>query len=126
MSSAARFTLDEGGGSVEFSGLRESGLTHAVALHTPSGRLEIVPVEIMGAKLIEWRNAADPGTATEIFVYILETSRTAEILSDPAFISRIEACCPVLLAVGSEEDADLIAEALRGHLARLNASHGRH
>jgi hypothetical protein len=31
-----------------------------------------------------------------------------------------------VFAGGCEEDADLVAEALRGHLARLNASHGRH
>jgi hypothetical protein len=101
----------------------ESFATHCVALYTPTGEIKIEPIERANNIVLEWRqHPAPPGAAVTFNIYLLSAGRTREALDDPHMIARLESCAPMLLAVESEEDADLVAEELRGHLARLHAT----
>lgn len=109
---------------LDFSG---AVATHVVARHTPTGELRIEPIERVNQIVLDWRRRpAPPGTAVTWNIYPLSDGRAQEALDDPEMVTRLESCEPLLFAVETAEDAELLAEALRDHLARMNAAHGRH
>jgi hypothetical protein len=104
--------------------LRDSGATHIVALFTPTGALQIEPVERVNQVLTEWRRR--PGATLTISVHLLDVGGANEAIEDENIVASIERCEPVMFVVKCEDAAELLPEALRDHLARLNLGRGRH
>jgi hypothetical protein len=110
-----------------FLDFSESSATHCVAVYTPTGELQIAPIESAGRILDAWRRPFTPESPPVFSVYVLSEGRMREALQNDAdILASLGRCEPVLCAVESEDDAELLAEGLRGHIARLNATIGRH
>jgi hypothetical protein len=102
----------------------QSSATHCVACDTPAGKLQIAPIESACRILNEWRQRPYAPESPPVFnVYVLGEVRDA---LEASALAELERCAPVLFAVESEEDAELLSAALRGHMARLNATFGCH
>lgn len=105
----------------------ESAATHCVAMDPRTGELSIAPIEQVNEILLRWRQLpCGPGALVELSIHLLAAGRTKEALEDADLLAAIARCQPMIIGVEAEEDADVIADALRDHLARLHASHRRH